>query len=121
MDINSILKKLDVSKLKVFFLMLFDKEALLDYVYEKANNAINELLNSNAETVQKIREKLAAINGYAIDIYPYCPPPWQPYANDLNRCLQLVYNATADNNLSPEEVTGIINAARQAYSAWMAD
>lgn len=121
MDITSILKKLDVSKLKVFFLMLFDKEALLDYVYEKANNAINELLDANASTVQKIREKLAAINGYATAIYPYCPQPWQPYADALNRCLESVYNATADNNLSPEEVTGIINTARLAYSAWMAD
>lgn len=121
MDISSLIKKLDISKIKMFFLAIFDREALLDYLYEKANSAINMLLEANAAEVTAIREKLYRISCYCRKYFEYVPAPWQKYADAINELLYKIWFATDDNELVAEETKAIIKEAQIAYSVWMAD
>ena len=54
MDIASIIKKLDISLIKVALLRIFNKSGLYDYVVDKANTAINMLLAAKATEVKDI-------------------------------------------------------------------
>ncbi len=121
MDISTLIKKLDISKIKMFILAIFDREALLDYLYQKANSAINMLLEANADTVMEIRGKLYRISCYCQKYYDYCPAPWQKYANAINQLIYKIWFATDDNKLVTEETKEIIKEAQIAYSVWMAD
>lgn len=122
MDINSILKKLDISGFKILMLRLFGTdEALYDYILEKANTAVNALVGQNASRLIAIREKLLVINGYALKYQNWIPPAWMPYAQDINNCLKSIYDATADITITLDESSQIINNFRIAYSRYMSD
>ena len=122
MNITSILKKLDISSFKVFVLRIFGgAEAVYEYVAEKANTAINALMEAHGEKVQLIREKLATISRFMDKYIGYLPSIWLPYAKALNTAIYEVYEATADNNISAEERKAIIDNAKLAYSEFMAD
>ena len=122
MDISSIISKLDISTFKVFILRIFGgAEAVYEYVAEKANTAINALMEAHGEKVQLIREKLATISRFMDKYIGYLPSIWLPYAKALNTAIYEVYEATADNNISVEERKAIIDKAKLAYSEFMAD
>lgn len=121
MDISTLIKKLDISKIKMFILAIFDREALLDYLYQKANSAINMLLAANAAEVTAIREKIEYISCYCEKYYEYVPAPWHKYADAINQLLHRIWFATSDNKLVAEETKEIIKEAQIAYSVWMAD
>lgn len=122
MDISSIIKKLDISAFKVFFLRIFGgAEAVYEYIAEKANTAINALMEAHGEKVQDIRGKLATINQFLCKYTDYLPNLWLPYARALNNAIYEVYVATSDNNISAEERKAIIDRAKLAYSEFAAD
>lgn len=122
MDITSIIKKLDISGFKVFVLRIFGgKDAVYEYIAEKANTAVNALMEAHGEKVQLIREKLATISRFMEKYIGYLPSIWLPYAKALNTAIYEVYEATADNNISAEERKAIIDKAKLAYSEFMAD
>ena len=122
MDITSIIKKLDISSIKVFFLRIFGgAESVYEYIIEKALNAVNALGEANADKIQSIRQKMAVINEYAQKYAKYIPAPWVPYADHLNLCFVQIYQATANNNISRDELNGIVSAFKIAYADYMAD
>ena len=122
MNITSILKKLDISSFKVFFLRIFGgKDAVYEYIIEKANTAVNALLEANEDKVQCIREKMAIINGYAIKYAKFLPMSWMPYAEHLNAAFLSVYNASADNIITTDEGKQIVVDFKIAFADYMAD
>lgn len=121
MDIKSIIDKLDINGFKVFWYSIFSQEKLMDYLYTKANSAINALLESNVDTIAIIREKLWNANDLIKQFWRYCPEPWKPYATALNNLLAKVWMTTEDYKLVTEETKEIIKETQIAYSVWMAD
>ena len=121
MDIKTILKKLDLSWLKVARLALFNKEGLYEYALDKANTAMNLLLTAKAETVAAIRAKLANLNSTLIRYSSYIPAPWLPEAQAINQLLLSVYNATEDAQIVNEEAKAIISQFQLAYSAFKSE
>ena len=122
MDITSILKKLDISSFKVFVLRIFGgKDAVYEYIIEKANTAVNALLETNADTVQTIRAKMATISFYAQKYAQYLPAVWMPYAEHVNAAFLSVYKASADNIITTDEGKQIVADFKIAFADYMAD
>lgn len=122
MDITQIIKKLDISAFKVVILRLFGgADSVYEYVADKANTAINALMEANGVKVQQIREKLETINAFMQKYIGFLPSVWIPYAQVLNDAIFEVYKATEDNSITKEERVEIINKARIAYSEFVAD
>ena len=122
MDISSILKKLDISSFKVFFLRIFGgKGAVYEYVIDKANTAVNALLEARAPQIQSIRAKMATINGYAEKFAKFLPAAWIPYAEHVNAAFLAVYNASADNRITTDEGKRIVDTFKIAFADYMAD
>lgn len=129
MDITSIIKKLDISGFKIFTLRIFGKEgAVMDYLVEKANTAVNLVLEANAGTVIVIRGKMEAISGFIRRYRGLIPSAWLPYADKVNECLYAVYAATEDCRITADEggeirakIKETVNQFRIAYSEYRAD
>lgn len=121
MDIKTIIKKLDISTIKVFFLRIFDKQGLYDYILDKANTGVTMLLESNKDTVASIRSALSKINGYAERFVGLLPMSWRLYAMTANDLLLEIYNATEDNVIVSDEAKAIIEKFRIAYSVYKSD
>ena len=122
MDITSILKKLDISSFKVFVLRIFGgKDSVYEYIIEKANTAVNALLEANADTVQTIRAKMATISSYANKYAKYLPAAWMPYAEHVNAAFLSVYKASADNIITTDEGKQIVADFKIAFADYMAD
>ena len=124
-NLTQILKKLDISWVKIGLLFLFQrKAALYEYFLDKANTAINMAIDGigGANTfISVIVPNLVAFsNGmknYANDL----PEDWKPYALDCNNCLLAVYRALDDGKLSIEETKDCIAKFQIAYSRYKAD
>lgn len=121
MDISSLIKKLDISAVKVFFLLIFNKTALYEYILDKANTGVNLLLDARPYDIGKVRSAIKVINGYLAKYYTLLPDAWLPYAIVCNDCFLEVYNATEDGKIVSEEAKAIIEKFQVAYSAFMAD
>ena len=122
MDITSILKKLDISSFKVFVLRIFGgNDSVYEYIIEKANTAVNALLEANADTVQTIRAKMATISFYAQKYAQYLPAVWMPYAEHVNAAFLSVYKASADNIITTDEGKQIVADFKIAFADYMAD
>jgi len=121
MDIKTLIKKLDIPWAKAAFYGIFAPAKLYELALDKANTAVNLLLEANADTVQEVREKLFTINGYLKKYRHYLPEAWEPYYMACNETVSAVYVATGDNNVSLQERTEIFSKFALAYSAFKAD
>lgn len=121
MDITSIIKKLDISLIKVALLRIFNKSGLYDYVVDKANTAINMLLAAKATEVAAIRNRLAQLVDLLVEYSEYIPTPWQPYATRINSLLMCIYAATSDNQIVADETKEIITQAKLAYAEFKSE
>ena len=122
MDISTIIKKLDISSFKVFFLRIFGgKGAVYEYIAQKANTAVNALLEAKADQVKAIREKMAAISSMLRKFTFLLPDSWVPYAEHINNCFFEVYRASEDDILTTEEGKMIVNMFKIAFADYMAD
>lgn len=121
MDITSIIKKLDISLIKVALLRIFNKSGLYDYVVDKANTAINMLLAAKANEVATIRDRLAQLVDLLVEYSEYIPVPWQPYAKRINSLLMSIYAATSDNQIVADETKEIITQAKLAYAEFKSE
>lgn len=121
MDIASIIKKLDISLIKVAMLRIFNKSGLYDYVVDKANTAINMLLAAKATEVAAIRYRLAQLVDLLVEYSEYIPTPWQPYTKCINSLLMYIYAATYDNQIVADETKEIITQAKLAYAEFKSE
>ena len=121
MDYKEVCEKLDLSWWKIALKAVFDRDGLYEYAADKANSAVNLLLEANGATVQLIRDKLAVINAKLCKWSAYIPTPWAPTANALNQALMEVYVATEDNCVTTEEAKACIEKFKLAYSEFKAD
>lgn len=121
MDVTSLIKSLDLSIVKMFFLRIFNASALYDYVVDKANTAANALLTANAETVTRIREKMRVINGYLIRFTDFIPRAWLPYAQATNGVLLELYEATEDGQIVSDEAKSLVTKVQIAYSVYKSE
>ena len=96
-------------------------EAVYEYVAEKANTAVNAIMEAHGEGLQRIREKLCTISQFLQKYIGYLPSVWLPYARALNTAIYEVWSATADSTITAEERKAIIDKAKLAYSEFMAD
>lgn len=121
MDIKTIIKKLDLSATKIIVLRIFNKEALYEYVLDKANTAINMLLAAHKDTIATIRDKMSQINGYLVRYAEYIPAPWVPDALRINQLLLEIYQATDDCQIVGEEAKAIVEKFQIAYSGFKSE
>ena len=124
-NLIQILKKLDISWVKIGLLFLFQRKAsLYEYFLDKANTAVNMVIDGidDANTFMSVivPNLVAFSNGlkkYMNDL----PEDWKPYALDCNDCLLSVYRALEDGKLSLEETKDCIAKFQIAYSRYKAD
>jgi len=121
MDIKSIVKNLDISWFKVLTMTIFNKEALYEYVLDKANTAVNALLSSNKENIAAVRDKLAKLNGYLIRYADYLPAQWLPDAQRINETLLTIYRVTEDFQVTSDELSTVAEKFQIAYSGFKAE
>jgi len=129
MDFTTIIKKLDISAVKILTLRVFGKDgAVCDYLIEKANTAVNLVLEANAGTVMLVRGKMKAISEFMLKYRGLIPSAWLPYADKVQECFYLVYQATEDCRIETSEgaeikakITATVNDFRIAYSEYRAD
>lgn len=121
MDIKSIVKKLDINWLKVISMNIFNKAALYEYALDKANTAVNMLLNANAGTIQTIREKIARINARLVKYSDYIPAPWLPDAQRINQLLLEIFRVTDDSQITSDEFKGLAEKFQIAYSQFKSE
>lgn len=118
---KEILSTLKISTVKVFFYSIFSKSSLIDYLYERANNAINALMDAKPECVSSIRSALSLVMEYVEKYRAYIPTPWLKYTDALDTCLKAVLSATDDGKIVTEEAKAVIEAAMVCYSQFAAD
>jgi len=129
MDFTGIIKKLDISGVKILTLRIFGKQgAVCDYLIEKANTAVNLVMDANAGTVMLVRAKMQTISLFMQKYRGLIPSAWLPYADKVQDCLYAVYVATEDCRLTADEgldikgrVIELANDFRIAYSEYRAD
>lgn len=121
MDLTTIIRKLDLSAAKIVFYRLFNKEALYEYILDRANTGVNLMLESEWVYVCEIRNRLGSISSKLVEYAAYIPAPWKPYADAVNNALLAVYNATADGKIDNDEARACIDTFRLAYSSFKAD
>lgn len=122
MNITSIIKKLDISTVKVFFLQIFGgAESVYDYIVGKALNAVNAAIEAHGDNVQAVLDKMQTISLFLCKWENFLPAAWIPYANRLNDMFLLVYGALIDGRIERKEADDIINDFKIAYADYMAD
>lgn len=121
MDIKSIVKSIDISWTKVLAKIVFDREGLYEYMLDKANTAVNMLMKNNADVVESVREKMAAINAHLIRYTDYLPAPWVPDAQSINAILLEIYRVTEDLNVESDEVKSLAEKFQIAYSQFKSE
>lgn len=121
MDIITIIKKLDLSAIKIIALRIFNKQALYEYVLDKANTAVNLLLAAHKDTIATIRDKMSQFNGYLVRYAEYIPAPWVPDAQRINQLLLEIYAATEDYQVVGEEAKAIVEKFQIAYSGFKSE
>lgn len=124
-NLTQILKKLDISWVKIGLLFLLQrKAALYEYFLDKANTAINMAIDGigGANTfVSVIVPNLVAFSNGLKNYTNDLPEDWKPYALECNDCLLAVYRALEDSKLSIEETKDCIAKFQIAYSRYKAD
>lgn len=124
-NLTQILKKLDISWVKIGLLFLLQrKAALYEYFLDKANTAINMAIDGigGANTfVSVIVPNLVAFSNGLKNYTNDLPEDWKPYALECNDCLLAVYRALEDGKLSIEETNDCIAKFQIAYSRYKAD
>lgn len=122
MDITSIIKSLDISSIKVFFLrILGGSSAVYDYIVGKALNAVNAAIEAHGEQVQTVLDKMRTISLFLSKYERFLPAAWVPYAHRLNDRFMLVYGALIDGRIERKEADDIINDFKITYADYMAD
>ena len=124
-NITQILKKLDISWVKIGLLLLLRrKDALYEYFLDKANTAVNMAVDGigGADTfISVIVPNLIAFSNSLKNYYNYLPKDWIPYAIDCNNCLLSVYKTFEDGKASIDEIKDCIAKFQIAYSRYKAD
>lgn len=121
MDAKTFMKKLDLSWVKLGYLMIFNNAGLYEYVLQKINTAINLMLEANGEGVDAIRERLGQLIELIKKYSNYIPTPWLPYADAVNVAIIGIYEVTEDHIITSDEASRVVGDFRAAYSAFMAD
>lgn len=121
MDIKTLIKKLDISWIKILTLSIFNNAGLYEYVLDKANTAVNLLLAAHKDTIAAIRDKLATLYAKLIRYAEYLPAPWVPDAQRINQLLLEIYRATDDYQIVGEEAKAIVEKFQIAYSGFKSE
>ena len=124
-NLTQILKKLDISWVKIGLLFLLRrKAALYEYFLDKANTAINMAIDGIGEAntfMSVIVPNLVAFSNGLKNYTNDLPEDWKPYALECNDCLLAAYRALEDGKLSLEETKDCIAKFQIAYSRYKAD
>lgn len=121
MNAMQIISALDISGLKIVWLYITDKIALLDYLIDVSNTAVNMLLRANMDTVQFIRETLFDLSKMLQKYQRFVPASWVSFFEPLNKIMMRLVDITEDATIDTAEMTQLVYDFRDAYAQWKAD
>ena len=122
MDIKELLKKLDISRIAIFFKALFGGgEAVFDYVLDKVNTAIAALPDATHEQIKSILFKLGKLYETLVTLDWLMPQDWERYYHAVMECIDTVLCACEDEVIDKLEVQKAVKAFQIAYAQWRAE
>ncbi len=110
---------MNISKFKIIWKFLIGgREAVLDYVLEVANTLVAKIEDAKQDEIKGYLAQAESILG-TLDRYSWlCPQKWlKAYQVTLSAFADLV-SAMSDLKLTPEEVTQLCAAFKEAFAAW---
>ena len=118
---KSLIKKLGISKIKLFLKALMGREALLDYALDRANNLVNKLDGADKEKLGKIYTVGCLSLETMKSIAWLCPKKWRGAYNATVDAFDAVIGALVDTQVTREEIQTVSAKFVLAYSDWRAE
>jgi len=111
-----------ISKFVIIWKSIFGgKEAVFDYLLDKANTAIALIPCSTKDRLKKIYKIVVEIRDRIDALSWLVPDKWLSYYRGIMRCMNSVIDSIADGQLSIDEISRTAESFQLAYALWRAE
>ena len=97
------------------------KEAVLDYLIDKANTYIAAMGANQIENAQAIYEGACKVIDTLTSLKNWCPKKWQGDYERVLTALNSAFAALEDCKITAEECNAIVGAWYKVYANWRAE
>lgn len=111
-----------ISKFAIVWKSIFGgKEAVFDYLLDKANTAIALIPGATKDRLRKVYKVVVEIRERIDALSWLVPGRWIPYYAGVMRCIDSLIDSLEDGQVSRDEIVQTVDSFQRAYALWRAE